>query len=95
MYFPQFLVGMLGTSFIMAIWAGVETGSIWLALARAVLTLIVLQVGYFLLTLGHFYKRSTKSTEVKPEPVNPAQPLRLRGRHHLPVPSLRGTLSRK
>ncbi|WP_136619910.1 MULTISPECIES: hypothetical protein [Mesorhizobium] len=79
MYFPQFLVGMFGTSFIMALWAGLETGSIWMALAWAVLTLIVLQVGYFLLTLGLFYKRSTKSTDVKPEPVNPVQPLRRDG----------------
>ncbi|WP_342586879.1 hypothetical protein [Mesorhizobium sophorae] len=79
MYFPRFLVGMFGTSFIVAIWAGMETGSIWSALVWAVLTLIVLQVGYFLLTLGLFYKRSTKSTDVKPEPVNPVQPLRRDG----------------
>lgn len=32
MYFPQFLVGMLVTSFVVAIWTGVETGSGWVAL---------------------------------------------------------------
>lgn len=79
MYFPQFLVGMFGTSLMMAIWAGIETGSIRTALAWAVLTLIVLQVGYFLLILGLFYKRSTKSTDAKPEPVKPVQPLRRDG----------------
>lgn len=79
MYFPQFLVGMFGTSFVVAIWAGIETASMWTALVWAVLTLIALQVGYFLLTLGLFYKRSAKGTDVKPEPVNPVQPLRRDG----------------
>jgi exopolysaccharide production repressor protein len=32
MYFPQFLVGMFATSFIVAIWADIETGSVWTAL---------------------------------------------------------------
>lgn len=50
MYFPQFLVGMLVTSFVVAIWIGVETGSGWVALGGALLTLVVLQVGYVLLT---------------------------------------------
>ncbi|UVK46668.1 hypothetical protein BPNPMPFG_002362 [Mesorhizobium sp. AR07] len=79
MYLPQVLVGMFGTSFIMAVWADMETGSAWKALAWTVLTLIVLQVGYFLLAFGLFYKRSKKSTDAKPEPVSRAQPLRRDG----------------
>ncbi|QND64594.1 hypothetical protein HB777_12195 [Mesorhizobium loti] len=70
MYFPQFLVGMFATSFIVAICAGIETGSVWKALAWIVVTLIILQVGYFLLALGLFYRRSTKSPAAKPEPVS-------------------------
>ena len=58
MYFPQFLVGMFVTSFVVAIWADIETGSIWTALGWTILALIILQVGYFLLAFGLFYKRS-------------------------------------
>lgn len=79
MYFPQFLVGMFTTSFIVAIWTYIATGSSWKALAWTILTLIILQVGYFLLAFGLFYKRSTKVTDAKQEPVSPIKPLRRDG----------------
>jgi hypothetical protein len=31
MYFPQFVVGMFVTSFVVTIWTGVSTGSGWVA----------------------------------------------------------------
>ncbi|MBE1708409.1 hypothetical protein HKB47_26535 [Mesorhizobium japonicum] len=74
MYFPQFLVGMFTTSAIVAIWADIETGSVGKALAWTVLTLTILQSGYLLLAFGHFYKRSTKSTDANPDPAH--QPIR-------------------
>ncbi|PBB66209.1 hypothetical protein CK228_24075 [Mesorhizobium sp. WSM4312] len=77
MYFPQFLVGMFATSAVVAIWAGIETGSVGKALAWTVLTLMMLQVGYFLLAFGLFYKRSTKSTDTKPDTAH--QPIRRDG----------------
>ncbi|WP_246135873.1 hypothetical protein [Mesorhizobium intechi] len=64
MYFPHFLVGMFTTSALVGIWADVETGSVGTAVAWTVLTLMMLQVGYFLLAFGLFYKRSTKSTDI-------------------------------
>ncbi|RWO79719.1 MAG: hypothetical protein EOQ95_29650 [Mesorhizobium sp.] len=47
MSFPQFLVGMTAAAFVLALSAFLATGSIWKALGWTVLTLIVLQVGYF------------------------------------------------
>jgi hypothetical protein len=76
MFFPQFLVGMFTTSAGVAIWTCLATGSFWKALAWTALTLIILQVGYFLLAFGLFYQRSTKSTDAMPEPVIPFKPLR-------------------
>jgi hypothetical protein len=76
MFFPQFLVGMFTTSAGVAIWTYLATGSFWKALAWTALTLIVLQLGYFLLAFGLFYQRSTKSTDAKPDPVSPVKPLR-------------------
>lgn len=66
MHFPQFLVGMFTTSAVVAIWADIETGSVGKALAWTFLTLMILQIGYFLLAFWLFYKRSTKSTDAKP-----------------------------
>ncbi len=63
----------------LAIWAEMETASDWTPLAWAVLTLIVLQVGYFLLAFGLVSKRSTNGTDAKPEPVSRVQPLRRDG----------------
>ncbi|UVK52901.1 hypothetical protein DBIPINDM_006342 [Mesorhizobium sp. AR02] len=77
MYFPQFLVGMFTTSAVVAIWANIEAGSVGKALAWTVLTLTILQVGYFLMAFGLCYKRSTKSTDAKPDPAH--QPIRRDG----------------
>jgi heme/copper-type cytochrome/quinol oxidase subunit 4 len=76
MLLPRFLVGMFTTSTVVAIWTYIATGSVWKALAWTVLTLTILQVGYFLLAFWLFYQRSTKSTDAMPAPVIPVKPLR-------------------
>ncbi|RUW28084.1 hypothetical protein EN858_01235 [Mesorhizobium sp. M4B.F.Ca.ET.215.01.1.1] len=76
MYFPQFLVGMLVTSFVVAIWIGVETGSGWVALGGALLTLVVLQVGYVLLIIRLVLNQIPKTGAAASASVNPAPPLR-------------------
>jgi exopolysaccharide production repressor protein len=63
MYFPQFLIGMSATSAVVAIWAYMATGSFWNALAWTILTLIVLQVGYFVLVVRLIYKHAAQGTE--------------------------------
>ncbi|WP_192253808.1 hypothetical protein [Mesorhizobium silamurunense] len=63
MYFPQFLVGMFATSFITAIWAELETGSVWKALGWAILTMIILQIGYVGLVVRLIYKRGSQGPE--------------------------------
>jgi exopolysaccharide production repressor protein len=74
MYFPQFLVGMFATSFGVAIWADIVTGSIWRALGWALLALIVLQVGYVGLVLRLIYKRASRRDEASPAAPSPAPP---------------------
>ncbi|MDX8436727.1 MULTISPECIES: hypothetical protein [Mesorhizobium] len=74
MYFPQFLVGMLATSFITAIWAEIETGSVWKALGWAILALVILQVGYIGLVVGLIYKRGSKGTEAAQMSANYTPP---------------------
>ncbi|UCI10499.1 hypothetical protein [Mesorhizobium sp. B1-1-8] len=49
MYFPQFLIGMLTTSGIVAFWSYVATGSIWQASGWTVIAAVLLQVAYFVL----------------------------------------------
>ena len=66
MYFPQFLVGMFVTSFVVAIWADIETGSIWTALGWTILALIILQVGYIGLVVRLIYKRASESADTSP-----------------------------
>ena len=66
MYFPQFLVGMFVTSLVVAIWAGIETGSVWTALGWAVLALIILQVGYIGLVVRLIYKRALEGADASP-----------------------------
>ncbi|MDX8511243.1 hypothetical protein [Mesorhizobium captivum] len=63
MYFPQFLVGMFATSFIIAIWAELETGSVWKAVGWAILAMIILQVGYVGLVVRLALKRGSEDTE--------------------------------
>jgi exopolysaccharide production repressor protein len=63
MYFPQFLMGMFATSFIVAIWADMETGSVWKALGWALLAIVILQVGYIGLVVRLIYKRESEGIE--------------------------------
>jgi len=63
MYFPQFLVGMLATTIGISIWVYLESGSIWASLGWAVLTLVVLQVGYVCLVIRLISRRSEKTSE--------------------------------
>jgi exopolysaccharide production repressor protein len=77
MYFPQFLIGMSATSAVVAIWTYMATGSLWNALAWTILTLIVLQVGYFVLVVRLIYKRAAQCTEAGS--ASPVPPLRRDG----------------
>jgi len=64
MYFPQFLVGMLATSFVTAIWAGIETGSVWTALGWAILVMVILQLAYVALVVRLIYKRPSEGADL-------------------------------
>jgi flagellar biosynthesis/type III secretory pathway M-ring protein FliF/YscJ len=77
MYFPQFLVGTFTTSGGMALWTYMATGSTWTALGWTVATLIVLQVGYFVLVLRLACKREAQRPEAEAdqESANPIRPL--------------------
>ncbi|RRI03428.1 hypothetical protein EH240_09620 [Mesorhizobium tamadayense] len=75
MYFPQFLVGMFATSFITAIWAELETGSVWKALGWAVLAMIILQVGYVGLVVRLIYRGGSQATEVDLVSANATPPV--------------------
>ena len=63
MYFPQFLVGMFATSFVVAIWADMATGSVWKALGWAVLAMVILQLGYIGLVVRLIYRRESEVVE--------------------------------
>ena len=65
MYLPRFLVGMFATSFIVAIWADIETGSVWTALGWAILALVILEVGYIGLVVSLIYERASKGAEAR------------------------------
>jgi exopolysaccharide production repressor protein len=73
MYFPQFLMGMFATSFITAIWAELETGSVWKAIGWSILAMIILQVGYVGLVVRLIYKR--QGTEADLAPANSTPPV--------------------
>ncbi len=75
MYFPQFLVGMFATSFITAIWAELETGSVWKALGWPILAMIILQVGYVGLVVRLIYKRGSQGTEADLVSANSTLPV--------------------
>ena len=62
----KFLVGMFAASFMVAIWADMETGSVWTALGWAMLAIVILQVGYFGLVVGLVYRRPSKGAEASP-----------------------------
>ncbi|TIL26425.1 MAG: hypothetical protein E5Y32_17950 [Mesorhizobium sp.] len=61
MNFPQFLVGMIAAAFVVALSTFLATGSIWKALGWTVLTLIVLQLGYFLSVVRLIYRAERKT----------------------------------
>ncbi|MBZ9670909.1 hypothetical protein LB536_14325 [Mesorhizobium sp. ES1-3] len=75
MYFGPFLVGMSATTILSAVWAYMATGSFWEALAWTVVTLVVLQVGYFVLVLGLIYRRE-QDAAASEDSVNTLPPLR-------------------
>ncbi|MBZ9844316.1 hypothetical protein [Mesorhizobium sp. CA5] len=63
---PKFLVGMFTTSFVVAIWAYNETGSVWAVLGWAILAMIILQVGYIGLVISLIYRRASKGADASP-----------------------------
>ncbi|TGQ48030.1 hypothetical protein EN859_002390 [Mesorhizobium sp. M00.F.Ca.ET.216.01.1.1] len=75
MYFRQFLVGMFATSFIVAIRAEVETGSVWTALGWAILAMIILQVGYIGLVVSLIHSRAWRGAEASQASANSTPPL--------------------
>jgi exopolysaccharide production repressor protein len=74
MYFGQFLVGMSATTIVVAVWTYMATGSFWEALAWAVVTLVILQVGYFVLVARLIY-RSAQREATGQDSVNSVPPL--------------------
>ncbi|MER9406475.1 hypothetical protein NKI36_20800 [Mesorhizobium caraganae] len=76
MYFPQFLVGMFATSFVVAIWADMVTGSVWKALGWAVLAMVILQLGYIGLVVRRIYRRESEVVEGNGASVARARDLR-------------------
>jgi uncharacterized membrane protein YjfL (UPF0719 family) len=70
MYFPQFLVGMLTTSVVVAAWAYLDTGSIGKGVAWGVIAAVLLQVGYFALVFRLVYGRQ-KNIEQQAEEITP------------------------
>ena len=63
MYFGQFLVGMSATAVIVAVWTYMATGSFWEAFAWTIVTLLVVQVGYFVLVMRLIYRRARKAAD--------------------------------
>ncbi|TJV41695.1 MAG: hypothetical protein E5Y02_17400 [Mesorhizobium sp.] len=74
MYFGHFLVGMSVTTVFIAVWTYLATGSFWEALAWTVVTLLVLQVGYFMLVVRLIYKRAHHAATSE-DTVNVVPPL--------------------
>ncbi|MDX8451886.1 hypothetical protein RFM98_03875 [Mesorhizobium sp. VK9D] len=77
---PKFLVGMFTTSFTVAIWAYNETGSVWAVLGWAILTMIILQVGYIGLVVSLIHRRASKGADASPasaaaNDLNPTGPV--------------------
>ncbi|MGX5846940.1 hypothetical protein ACWGTO_07660 [Mesorhizobium sp. PL10] len=65
MYFPQFVVGMLATSVVVAVWAYLDTGSMGKGVIWGVIAAFVLQAGYFALVFGLVYGRRDTKQEAK------------------------------
>lgn len=80
MYFPQVLIGMTATSTSVAISAYLKTGSPWLALAWAVASAVLLQIGYFTLVVRQVYQPVTSEGTVASQDASGSEvrmPLRL------------------
>ncbi|MBA1139378.1 hypothetical protein [Mesorhizobium neociceri] len=65
MYFPRFLVGMLATSVLVAVWAYLDTGSVGKGVIWGVIAAFLLQAGYFALVFGLVYGRRNTEQEAK------------------------------
>jgi exopolysaccharide production repressor protein len=78
MYFGQFLVGMSATAIVVAVWTYIATGSFWETLAWTIVTLLVLQVGYFVLVVRLIH-RSVQEKATGQDSVNSVPPLRRDG----------------
>jgi exopolysaccharide production repressor protein len=74
MNFPQFLVGMTTASSIVALSTFLRTGSIWTALAWTLLSLILLQIGYFVLVIRLIYGAGGEDAETSPRSVSAVRP---------------------
>ncbi|WP_214475244.1 exopolysaccharide production repressor protein [Mesorhizobium sp. dw_380] len=74
MYFGQFLVGMSATSAVVAVWTYLATGSFWAAFAWTVVSLLVLQVGYFVLVVRLIYRRA-QDVATNQDPIEAVPPL--------------------
>jgi len=81
MYFGQFLVGMSATAVLIAVWTYLATGSFWQALAWTVATLVILQVGYFVLVMNLIFRRAQRATASQ-DPVDAVPPVHRDGIRH-------------
>lgn len=77
MYFPQFLVGMSATTILVAIWAYIEAGSVWVAFVWAILAMVILQVGYVGLVVHLIIRRAPEVSDARATPADPTSPLML------------------
>ena len=74
MYFPQFLVGMSVTTIIVAIWAYIEAGSVWVAFGWTILALVILQVGYVGLVVHLIFRRAPEASDARATSADPTSP---------------------
>jgi exopolysaccharide production repressor protein len=74
MYFGQFLVGMSATAVIVAVWTYMATSSFWEAFAWTIVTLLVVQVGYFVLVVMLIFRRAHHAATSQ-DPVDAVPPL--------------------
>lgn len=71
MYFPQFLVGMSVTTIIVAIWAYIETGSVWVTFGWTILAIVILQVGYVGLVVRLIFRRAPEASDARAKSADP------------------------
>ncbi|MBZ9662226.1 hypothetical protein LB523_24565 [Mesorhizobium sp. ESP-6-4] len=65
MYFPQFLVGMVGTLLVILGWTFMSTGSVWMAIGWTFLAAVALQAGYFVAVLWLVHSETRVTDEGK------------------------------